>query len=72
MAGGRTAGAFLLVASLPVMGSAAPAQSQTQARGQGACDRACLIKLTDTYVAALARHDPDAVRLPPICASSRM
>ncbi len=59
MAGGRTAGTLLLAASLLVMGGAAQAQGQ----GHGACDRACLIRLTDNYVAALARHDPRAAPL---------
>ncbi len=40
------------------MGSAAQAQGKT-----ASCDRACLIKLTDAYVAALAKHDPKAVPL---------
>jgi hypothetical protein len=34
-----------------------------QASAQGACDRACLIKLSDDYVAALVAHDPRKVPL---------
>jgi len=33
-------------------------QAQAQARTTSACDRACLIRLSDTYVAALVAHDP--------------
>lgn len=34
-----------------------------QAKAPAYCDRACLIKLTDQYVAALAAHDPKKVPL---------
>jgi hypothetical protein len=35
----------------------------SQASAQGACDRACLIKLSDDYVAALVAHDPKKMPL---------
>ncbi len=60
----RAAAGALIVAAL-VAGGAGAAQAQAQAQ---ACDRACFIKLTDDYVAALAKHDPKAV---PIAADAR-
>ena len=43
--------------------------SGAQAQAPVHCDRACLIKLTDDYIAALVKHDPKAV---PISANARL
>ncbi len=40
----------------------------TAQQAETSCDRDCLIKLTDDYVAALANHDPNAV---PLAADAR-
>ena len=37
----------------------------SQASGAESCDRACLIKLTDTYLAAVVAHDPSKAPLAP-------
>ncbi len=46
----------VLAAAFVLFAGAGSAQAQT-------CNRACLIKLTDDYVAALVKHDPKAVPL---------
>ncbi|MBN8831461.1 MAG: hypothetical protein J0G94_12770 [Sphingomonadales bacterium] len=38
-------------------------ETAAAAVAQAACDRACLIKLTDQYLAAVVKHDPGAVPL---------
>jgi hypothetical protein len=43
--------------------SASALMLASQASAQGACDRACLIKLSDDYVAALVAHDPKKMPL---------
>jgi hypothetical protein len=45
----RAATAFLLAGALTIVGVAG--------QGQPACDRACLVGITDAYLAALAAHD---------------
>jgi hypothetical protein len=57
----RTALALSL-AGLAMMAPAA-AFAQPKAKAPIHCDRACLITLTDSYVAALARHDPKGLPL---------
>ena len=44
-------------------GSALVLAAQAPAQGSQACNRDCLIKLSDDYVAALAAHDPKKVPL---------
>jgi hypothetical protein len=52
-----------LILSIASIAQLMPTSAQAQAKTASHCDRACLIKLTDDYVAALARHDPKAVPL---------
>jgi hypothetical protein len=52
-------GSVLLTAVIPVLALAAGIANAASPT----CDRACLIKLTDDYLAALAKHDPKAVPL---------
>jgi hypothetical protein len=56
----------LTAAGLGFLGLAAQAQAQVQGEaktaGQG-CDRACLIRTTDDYLAAIAAHDPSKAPL---------
>jgi hypothetical protein len=55
------AGALSAIALL-ASGCTDKAGQETAAAEQApACDRACLLKLTDDYVAAIAKHDPKAV-----------
>jgi hypothetical protein len=49
----------LSIASLMAM----PAAAATKAKAPAYCDRACLVKLTDSYVGALIKHDPKAAPL---------
>jgi hypothetical protein len=51
---------FLLAAATLAM--AGPVRAQGRA---SACDRDCLIALTDNYIAALVKHDPGAMPLAP-------
>ncbi len=41
------------------------AQAATKAKAPVFCDRACLIKLTDQYIAAVVAHDPSKAPLAP-------
>jgi hypothetical protein len=58
MAGKITRTALALAAGMVGLGAAA------QARAQG-CDRACLIGITDQYLAAIVAHDPGKAPLAP-------
>jgi hypothetical protein len=49
----------LSIASVMAM----PAAAATKAKAPSHCDRACLIKATDSYVGALIKHDPKAAPL---------
>ena len=48
----------LAATGLALMGLAAPASAKS-------CDRACLIRVTDQYIAAVIAHDPSKAPLAP-------
>jgi hypothetical protein len=47
------------------MVAAPPALAQASSRAAATCDRDCLIRMADTYVAALVAHDPKKAPLAP-------
>lgn len=58
----------LSIAGLMAAVGATPVEAASKARAASKCDRACLIKLTDAYLAALASHDAKGL---PIAADLR-
>src|SRR5262245_7168783 len=55
---------FLLLSGLAALGAAAGALGQARLfQAPLACDRACLIKIANDYLAALVAHDPSDVKL---------
>lgn len=53
---GRWSAASVLLGSVAVLAACSGEQTETSAEAP-ACDRACLIDLTDSYIAALVAHD---------------
>ena len=60
----RVGRAATAVAALALL-IAAPARAQNQSGVAHACDRACLTRVVDTYVAALIANDPSRLPLAP-------
>ncbi len=57
-------GKFLPTLAL-VLGAAVPVVLAVEAAHQPACDRACLIELTGSYLDAMLAHNPSALKVAP-------
>jgi len=55
----------LLMGTLLVLGVAVPVVLAVEATRQSACDRACLINLTSTYLDAMVARTPSSVKVGP-------